>query len=76
MSAFEGYEFDRFLRFDELTSRLQALAAEHPGLVQVESYGRSYVGRDLWLVTVTDSSTGAHDAKPAHWIDANIHATR
>ena len=75
MSAFEGYDFDRFLRFDEMTSRLQTLAAENPGLVEVESYGRSYEGRDLWLVTVTDSSTSSHDTKPAHWIDANIHAT-
>jgi hypothetical protein len=31
-------------------------------------------GRDLWLVTVTDTTTGAHDTKPAHWVDASIHA--
>ena len=40
----------------------------------VESYGHSYEGRDLWLATITDTSTGAHDTKPAHWVDANIHA--
>ena len=34
----------------------------------------SHEGRDLWLVTVTDTSTGAHDTKPAHWVDASIHA--
>ena len=27
-----------------------------------------------WLVTVTDSPTGPHDTKPAHWVDASIHA--
>ncbi len=68
------YAFDRFLRYDELTAWLQALAAEHPDLVTVESYGRSHEGRDLWLVTVTDASTGGHDTKPAHWVDASIHA--
>ena len=26
------------------------------------------------LVTVTDASTGTHDTKPAHWVDASIHA--
>ena len=31
-------------------------------------------GRDLFVVTVTDASTGSHDTKPAHWIDASIHA--
>ena len=67
--------FDRFLRYDELTAELQAMAAEHPDLLQVESIGRSHEGRDLWLATVTDRATGPHDAKPAHWVDANIHAT-
>ena len=49
--------------------------ADHPALVAVESYGTSHEGRNLWLVTVTDGATGPHDAKPAHWVDANIHAT-
>jgi murein tripeptide amidase MpaA len=75
MAAFDGYDFDRFVRYDELTDRLRALATEHPDLVTLESYGRSYEGRDLWLVTVTEAATGAHDTKPAHWVDANIHAT-
>ncbi len=69
-----AYAFDRYLRDDELTAWLQATAAAHPDLVTVESYGRSYEGRDLWLVTITDAATGTHDTKPAHWVDANIHS--
>jgi hypothetical protein len=68
------YGFDRYLRYDELTSWLDELRVAHPDLVAIESYGRSYEGRDLLLVTVTDTSTGAHDTKPAHWVDASIHA--
>jgi hypothetical protein len=68
------YAFDRFLRYDELTAWLHDTAAAHPDLLTVESYGRSHEGRDLWLATVTDTSTGAHDTKPAHWVDANIHS--
>jgi len=68
------YSFDRFLRFAELTDWLQSLAADHPGLVTLESYGRSHEGRDLWLLAITDATTGSHDTKPAHWVDANIHA--
>jgi len=67
--------FDRFIRYDELSATLYELAAEHPGLVTVEQYGTSFEGRALLLVTVTDASTGAPDTKPAHWVDANIHAT-
>ena len=68
------YAFDRFLKYSELVDWLEALAAANPNLVRVESYGTSFEGRDLLLVTVTDTSTGAHETKPAHWIDASIHA--
>lgn len=68
------YSFDRYLRYDELTSWLHQMAAAHPAVLSVQSYGHSYEGRDLWLATVTDTATGAHDTKPAHWVDANIHS--
>ena len=67
--------FDRFLPYDELTAQLQVLTGEHPDLVELESIGRSHEGRDIWLVTVTDRTTGPHRDKPAQWVDANIHAT-
>jgi murein tripeptide amidase MpaA len=68
-------EFDRYYRYDELTSLLRSFASEHPGLVQLESIGKSYEGRDIWLLTVTDSSTGPASEKPAFWADGNIHAS-
>jgi hypothetical protein len=68
------YAFDRYLRYDELTAWLQVMAAAHPDLLAVESYGTSNEGRDLWLATLTDTSAGAAATKPAHWIDANIHS--
>jgi len=68
------YGFDRYLRHDELARWLHDTAAAHPHLLTVESYGRSHEGRDLWIATVTDASTGTHDTKPAHWVDANIHS--
>ena len=69
-----NYNFDRFLRYDELVDWITALQAAHPDLIAVETYGKSYEGRDLLLVTATDASTGSHDTKPAHWVDASIHA--
>jgi len=69
-----NYAFDRFLRYDELTAWLHGMAAEHSDLVAVEGYGRSHEGRELWLVTVTNTATGAAHHKPAHWVDASIHA--
>lgn len=68
------YGFDRYLRHADLTRWLHDIAETHPNLVTIEEYGRSFEGRELWLATITDSSTGAHDTKPAHWVDANIHS--
>lgn len=65
---------DRFVGHAELTSWIHDVAAQHPELVTLDSYGASYEGRELWLVTITDSSTGGHETKPAHWVDASIHA--
>jgi len=67
--------FDRFHRYEELTALLHALVREHPGLVSIESIGRSHEGRDIWVLTVTNRATGAAEDKPALWVDGNIHAT-
>jgi murein tripeptide amidase MpaA len=66
--------FDRFLRYEELVAWLHDAAAAHPHLMQLDTYGTSFEGRSLWLATITDSATGTHDTKPAHWVDANIHS--
>ncbi len=67
--------FDRFYRYDELTRILNTFAEAYPQLVRIESIGKSYEGRDIWLATVTAFSNGADADKPAFWVDGNIHAT-
>lgn len=67
--------FDHYYRYDELTNILNELVAAHPELARIESIGKSYEGRDVWLVTVTNTATGADKDKPALWIDGNIHAS-
>lgn len=67
--------FDRYYRYDDLSRIIHAFAEEYPDLVSVESIGNTYEGRDIWLLTVTNSATGDASEKPAVWVDANIHAT-
>ncbi|HEY4998198.1 MAG TPA: M14 family metallopeptidase, partial [Usitatibacter sp.] len=66
--------FDRFYRYSDLTEILRGFAERNPGLFRVESIGKSHEGRDIWVVTATQSSEGAAADKPAFWIDGNIHA--
>lgn len=67
--------FDRYYRYDELTELLHLIEAENPGFVTVSSIGKSFEGRDIWLVTITNAETGAPQDKPAFWADGNIHAS-
>ena len=66
--------FDRFYGYDELTDLLHEWAAAVPALLEVESVGRSWEGRDVWLCTVTNRETGPALEKPALLIEGNIHS--
>ena len=66
--------FNRFYRHDELSMLLQAYVEAYPNLVSLESIGKSFEGRDIWVVTLTNKDTGAAEDKPALWLDGNIHS--
>ena len=66
--------YDHFYGYDELSETLRAWAQEFPKLCGVESIGTSYEGREIWLVTVTNTETGEHRDKPGFLIEANIHS--
>jgi murein tripeptide amidase MpaA len=68
-------QFDKLYRYADLTQILHAYTKEFPHLVTIESIGKSYEGRDIWLMTVTCFATGSATEKPALWVDGNIHAT-
>jgi hypothetical protein len=66
--------FDSYHDYTEATQLLQQLAAAYPQYAHLQSLGKSYGGREMWVLTVTDPATGAADGKPAMWIDGGIHA--
>jgi murein tripeptide amidase MpaA len=67
--------FDRFYRYNALTRLLKAYVKEYPDLIRLQSIGKSYEGRDVWLVTATNFRSGEDAEKPALWVDANLHAS-
>lgn len=68
----EDYTFDCYHDFAETERFLQDAVAFRPELASLESVGRSYQGRDLWVVTITDPSGGPADDKPALWVDGGV----
>lgn len=71
----EAMRFDRYYRYDDLTAHLQAWAAQFSNLCKLASLGKSYEGRDIWVMMVTNFASGPDSEKPAMWVDGNIHAT-
>lgn len=68
------FDFGRYYRYNELVEILRNLVEKYPKLARLRSIGKSYEGRDLWVMEVTNYDKGAADDKPAIWIDGNIHA--
>lgn len=50
------------------------LAKAYPNLVTMESMGKSFQGRDIFVLTISDKKAGDPDLKPGFWIDGNIHS--
>ncbi len=67
-------DFGEYFVFDELTAHLKGLVEAYPQLAMLESLARSWQGRDVWCMTLTNQAAGPHGEKPAFYIDANIHA--
>jgi hypothetical protein len=55
----------------DLCSRL---AKSYPDLVSLETIGKSYQGRDIYLLTISDKKAKDPSKKPGFWIDGNIHS--
>jgi hypothetical protein len=56
------------------TKILQALEKAYPKRAKLQSLGKSYGGRDMWVLTIGNFEKGSELEKPAFWIDGGIHA--
>jgi hypothetical protein len=57
-----------------ITEICKKIVAAYPDLAKVESIGKSFKGRDLWVLTITDFKKGDPSKKPGMYIDGNIHS--
>ncbi len=66
-------DWTRYHNYADLTRVLQALEAAYPQAMRLYSIGQSHQGRELWMVELTDSTTGSAEDKPAYYVDGNCH---
>lgn len=63
----------QYLSYDDTCTFLQEAAKEHANLVQVQSIGKSWEGREILLATISTNVHTAHE-KPALLFTGTIHA--
>ena len=62
-----------FHSYPEMVAEIRKVAAAHPDIVRVSSIGRSYQGRTIWVVEVSDH-VGRDEGEPEVLFDALHHA--
>ena len=67
------WSWKRYYSYAEWTQMMKDVAKKYPDLAIVESIGKSQMGRDQFLITITNQKTGDHAQKPAMWVDGAIH---
>lgn len=63
----------RYYAYAEWTKIMHDIQKQYSHLADIQSIGKSRMGRDQFLITITAKSTGSHSEKPAMWVDGAIH---
>ena len=53
---------------------LRDLHARFPDLARLSSVGKSYQGRELWVLELTNHRTGPAAEKPGYYVDGGVHS--
>jgi hypothetical protein len=67
-------DFSHYHKYDEVVAFLNTWAKDYPNLVDLYSVGKSFEGRDIWQITVTNKATGKDTDKPAMFLEGNRHS--
>jgi hypothetical protein len=67
-------DFDHYHKYDEVIWFLKKWEQEYPDLVELYSVGKSFEGRDIWQITITNKLTGKDTDKPAMFLEGNRHS--
>ena len=57
--------FNKYHNYDELTKILKDLEKAYPKFLDLESAGKSFEGRDVWVMKINNPDTGDEFSKAA-----------
>jgi hypothetical protein len=67
-------DFEHYHTYDETLYFLKKWTDEYPNLLDLYSVGKSFEGRDIWQVTLTNRENGKDTDKPAMFIEGGRHS--
>jgi len=65
--------WDHYYDQDMVTDALKEMHKAWPDLTELKSLGKSFEGRDIWCLSITNEKTGKAESKPAMYVDGAIH---
>jgi hypothetical protein len=65
--------FNHYYDWEEMEQALRSLEKAYPKFLKLNTAGKSYLGRELWYMTINNPDTGDEMSKCAMYMDANIH---
>ncbi|MFC1783108.1 M14 family metallopeptidase, partial [Planctomycetota bacterium] len=63
----------RYYNYAETVDILHRMAKQYPHLCDITNIGKSRMGRDMYVLTITAKETGDHSTKAAMWVDGAVH---
>jgi hypothetical protein len=67
------FAWDRWLDNADMGERMREMERTWPKFLTLSSMGKSYGGRDLWMMTINNPDTGPEESKAGMFIEANVH---
>jgi hypothetical protein len=67
-------DFKHYHTYAEVNSFLKKWAEQYPNLLELYSVGKTFEGREMWQVTLTNKKTGKDTEKPAMFIEGGRHS--
>ena len=67
-------KFDHNHTYAEVVSYLKLVTETYPKITKLHVIGKSFQGKDLLVLEITNQANGNALEKPGYWIDGNLHA--
>ena len=66
--------YNTYYQYQALTEALENFQHTYPDLAKLHSIGKSYEGRNIWCMELTNQKSGPGEEKPGFYLDGNTHA--